>query len=76
MENVVEMVVEVGSQGQAVPKNRSGLGIVPDAAAGIALEEDLDEPFFLQEVCSVAVLVLGRRRRGNSDRSLSDGLEW
>lgn len=28
-------------------------------------------PFFLQEVCSVAVLVLGRGRRGNSGRSLS-----
>lgn len=41
MENTVEMVVKVGSQGQAMPKNRSGLGIVPDAAAEIVLEEDL-----------------------------------
>lgn len=41
MENAVEMVVRVVSQGQAVPKNRSGFGIMPDTAAGIVLEEDL-----------------------------------
>lgn len=76
MENAVEMVVRIVSQGQAVPKNRSGFGIMPDTAAGIVLEEDLGWAFFLQEVCSVAVLVLGRGRRGKSDRSLSDGLEW
>lgn len=36
-----EMVVKVVSQGQAVPKNRSGFGIVPDTTAGIVLEEAL-----------------------------------
>lgn len=41
MENAVEMVVRVVSQGQAVPKNRSGFGIVPDRAAGIVLEGGL-----------------------------------
>lgn len=40
MENAVEMVVKVVSQGQAVPKNRPGFEDVPDTAAEIALEED------------------------------------
>lgn len=36
-----ETAVKVVSQGQAVPKNRSSFGIVPDTTTGIVLEEDL-----------------------------------
>lgn len=67
MENAVEMVVKVVSQGQAVPKNRPGFEDMPDTAAEIALEEDQRcDTCPLEEVCSFAGLMLGRGRRGNS----------
>lgn len=58
------MVVKVVSQGQAVPKNRSGFGIVPDTAAGMVLEEDLGRDFLSaggMECCSACA---GQRKEG------------